>query len=229
VPIYFPQISKCPHSKHKLHKTGRLSIKVKKITVFAIFLFLILSEIRAQSPVDVGIRGGVNLAGLGNVDFDTRVRTGILAGIYADIALPVLPFDLETGVYFSQKGVEFDESDVELTFKLDYIEIPVLVKIPFGNLPQLKPYFLAGPYAEFNVNAEVKTEGPNDIFIVDLDDETEFFNFGALAGIGADLDIGLITLNFQGRFGLGLRDVFNDQFSDGEKHQVFSILAGFSF
>ncbi len=202
---------------------------MKKFAIPALLILILISESRAQSPVEVGIRGGVNLANLGNVDFDTRVRTGILAGIYADISLPVLPFDLETGVYFSQKGSEFDESDVELTFKLDYIEVPVLVKLPFGNLPQLKPYFIAGPYVEFNVNAEVENEGRNDVFTVDLDDETEFFNFGAMVGVGSDLDIGLITLNFQGRFGLGLRDVFNDQFSDGEKHQVFSILAGFSF
>ena len=202
---------------------------MKKFTIPALLILILFSESRAQSPVEFGIRGGVNLANLGNVDFDTRVRTGILAGIYADISLPILPFALETGVYFSQKGSEFDESDVELTFKLDYIEVPVLVKLPFGNLPQLKPYFIAGPYVEFNVNAEVETEGRNDVFTVDLDDETEFFNFGAMVGVGSDLDIGLIKLNFQGRFGLGLRDVFNDQFSDGEKHQVFSILVGFSF
>ncbi|MGF1669264.1 MAG: porin family protein [Balneolaceae bacterium] len=205
---------------------------MKKTIVLLVGLFFVLGfeyELQAQSQIKFGVRGGLNFANLGNADFETEPRTGFMAGMFANIPIPVLPFDLEAGINYSQKGVKTREERTELTFKLDYIEVPVLAKIHFAPAVALNPYFLAGPYIEFNVNAKSESRDEENRMSIDLSDETEFVNFGLVGGIGTDINVGISRVNIQGRFNLGLRNTFNDRFGGNENNMLFSILAGFTF
>lgn len=185
--------------------------------------------INAQNPVNIGIKGGMNIANFTGADYDTDARTGLTAGLAVGISLPVLPFGIETGAYYSQKGAEATEDGITGTFKVDYLEIPVMAKIHMGPPSPIYPYLLVGPYLGFNMNAETEISGGGGSLSGDLDDETKGTEFGGTAGVGLNFNLGVTKLSAEARYSLGFTSVFEDDFDDGEKNAALSVTVGIWF
>lgn len=205
-----------------------------KLTTIALSIFMIASfglsnQVNAQSPIDFGIKGGLNFANLSSDD-DLDSRTGIHAGLVLDFSLPMLPIGVESGIYYSQKGAEFTENGITVTGKLDYIEVPVLAKISVGPPGPFSPHVLIGPYAAYNINAEFEASSGSASFSEDFSDETSDIDFGGIVGVGADFNLGVTKLNVSARYSFGLTDINDTDFDvDEEKHRVFMISAGIMF
>lgn len=197
-------------------------IKLIALTALMLAFTGLMSISKAQSPVSFGVKGGVNLSNFVGSDGDFDSRQGVVIGASLDISIPMAPIGVESGVYYSQKGAESGNS----TLKIDYVEIPVLAKISFGPPGPFSPHLVAGPYLGFNINSEAEDGNGNT---VDLEDFTNEVDVGGLVGLGADFGIGLAKLNAQVRYNIGFTSVFSDQFDDGEKNGVVSIVVGFSF
>jgi len=184
---------------------------------------------QAQSPVDFGLKGGINLANLANTDGDTDTRIGFHTGLVLDFSLPMMPIGIESGVYYSQKGAEGTFGNDTDTSKLDYIEIPVMAKINVGPPGPFTPHLLVGPYAAYNINAELEvTNG----LLTDTEDQSDIISdvdFGGIVGVGADFNAGVTKLNVQARYSRGFMDINDNGNNDGVYHSVFSIAAGFMF
>lgn len=160
----------------------------------------------AQTPVDFGIRGGLNFANYSDVDGDLDSRSGLLIGAYVNISLPMAPFSIQPEVAYSQKGASANGVDVEV----DYLEVPVLAKFSFAPGPA-SPHIYVGPYVGF---------------VVEDDSDSAETDFGGMVGAGLDINAGVVDLNLGARYGLG----FVDAFENGSgKNSVFSIVAGVSF
>ncbi len=207
---------------------------MKKITLSVILAGLFLFSVapgatQAQGLVNFGIKGGVNIANISFDDFDDNdPRTGFTIGAALNIGFPMLPVGLETGLYYSQQGTTLKSTllDLEGTTKLDYLKIPVLAKVMLGPPGPLSPYFVAGPYAAFILNAEQETTTNGLSGTVDISDEVESVDFGLTMGVGADFKLMPATMSVQIRYSYGLTDIFEET---GSKNRVLSILAGFSF
>ncbi len=200
---------------------------MKKLSIITIALFLLAGFAKtaeAQSPVNFGIKGGLNLANLSDGDAD--VRTGFIGGLVIDLGLPLLPLGVETGLYYSQKGSSDESNGTSGTFKLDYLEVPVLAKFSLGPPGPISPSFVIGPYAGFLLNSEFEGENEFGSGTINLDDDTESIDFGFIAGVGVDFNLGLTKVNVQTRYGYGLVDVFEDESS---KNRALSITAGIMF
>lgn len=182
----------------------------------------VISVSNAQLPIDFGIKAGVNLANFSGTDADLDSRQAFVVGASLDLSLPMFPVGIESGVYFSQKGVEPGAS----TLKLDYIEVPVLAKLKFGPPGPFSPHFVAGPYVGFNITSEIEDGDGNTL---DLDDFINEVDFGGMLGVGADFNMGLTKLNAQVRYSMGLTPVYIDQFDDGERNTVLSVVVGVRF
>lgn len=193
------------------------------------FLLAGLSGVaKAQSPVNFGIKGGINLANFTNADdFDTEIRSGFTGGISMDISLPGAPIGIETGAYYSQKGAEF--TDVDGSINLDYIEVPLLAKINFGLPGPATPHILVGPYLGFNINAEAEGPESDVTFSGDISDEINDTDFGGIAGLGIDFNVGLTKLSAQARYGLGFTSILEDDSDDDYKNSVVSLVLGIQF
>jgi len=190
----------------------------------------LIQKTNAQSPVNFGIKGGVNFANLANSDDELDSRSGVHAGLVLDLSLPLLPIGIESGVYYSQKGAELTEENITVTGKIDYIEVPLMAKINVGPPGPFSPHFVIGPYAAYNVNAEFEASDGNITINEDLDDMTSDFDFGGVIGIGADFNLGITRLNLQARYSRGFLDINDDGFEeDSEFNSVFSISAGILF
>ncbi len=187
---------------------------MKKLLLSFALLFvtgIFVNEVKAQIRPTFGIRGGVNFASFNDSKqaVDSR-RIGLLAGLYAVVNIPGTPVSIQPEVFYSQKGVEINNVEV----LLNYLEIPLLVRIDFAEMAALSPHIYAGPYLAFNLNYEEEPAGnlPNTKNIV----------FGALVGLGIDLN----KINFGIRYSLGLEEIFENEEA---RNTAISIVAGVSF
>ncbi len=210
---------------------------VKKVFLILIFLLGISVAVNAQSSVQLGVKAGLNFSNLPGGPHELSSRTGLFTGLAIEYSTETLPIEFESGVYFIQKGAEgrYKESIIKGdyegnagTFKLDYLEIPLLVKYRFVSQSAISPYLFAGPYLDINLNSEVKAS-KNIAYIEDISAEINKTGFGVIIGAGGDFEISNRTFNVQARFSHGLSAVYEDRSDEGEKHRVFTVAAGFTF
>ncbi|NLZ72907.1 MAG: PorT family protein [Bacteroidales bacterium] len=107
--------------------------------------------IPAQSQIQFGIKGGVNMskASLSKKDFKTDNFTGFFLGPVVDITVPIVGIGLDVGLLYSQKGVTFENKEEGVNFsetiKQKGIDIPINLKYNIGFSRLLGIYFAAGP------------------------------------------------------------------------------------
>ena len=188
----------------------------------------------SKMNVMFGLKGGLTTANIYGVGYERNPRNGISVAATAVINFPAyLPYDLslglETGVYFTQKGITDPTSTkfsgVEVEF--DYIEIPILMKLKYREQNRFSPHIVLGPYLGFLANAEnVREDGERS----DLDEFTRAVDFGGMAGIGVDIRLGDVIVDLQIRQSLGFNTLFDEiTFDDEEKLRQLSLVFGLRF
>lgn len=175
----------------------------------ASFLTLICFAVRpAVAQVGLGLHAGVNVASISrNPDALSVSPLAAKAGFVFSGILDVRLTDLlyfQPGLSYTQKGYTQTFSDITVTFALDYLEIPVLLKTKFGK-DELKPYLFAGPNIGFNLSAQgsAPNVAASDIkeFVEPLDVALEF-------GGGIEVVVApKVNLLFDVRYALGLSDI----------------------
>ncbi|GAB2772444.1 porin family protein [Salinimicrobium soli] len=203
---------------------------MKKLLVFAIVAFGMVTGAQAQE-VNFGAKAGVNFASFSGDDADDAEfdgKTGFHLGVIAEIAFSSR-FSVQPEVLYSTRGAknsdfffedEFgDDMSGEIDVKLDYIEIPIMLKYYVAQGFSLQ----AGPQLSFNTKSEMEFSDGSDSITIGVEDETESFEFGGAVGVGYDLPVGVF---FQGRYTMGFSDVYTD--SD-IRNNVFQLSVGYKF
>lgn len=205
---------------------------MKKLTVlllsFVMLLFTaVIQNTNAQSPIDFGVKTGVNVSNFAGTDDSPDFRTGLMVGVAADLSFPLLPVGVETGLYYSQKGAEISMGGLTSATRLDYLEVPVLAKISLGPPGPLSIHLLAGPYAGLNINAEQEDPGEDPI---DISDAVNALDIGGTIGVGASVSALLTKVDVQARYSRGFNSVFEENGNgDDPKNSVFTVSVGIFF
>ncbi len=194
-------------------------MKKSLIAIIPVILTLGIFTNSARAQAGFGIRGGVNFPTLTNTDVDSH--TGLLLGLYFDAPLADDILLLQPAVFYTQKGFEAGD----LSYRIDYIEIPIQLRVNIVNPSGVLPFIYAGPYVGFKINTDFPGEGastPAAEINFNNGDNVNNTDFGI--SVGGGLDFGHINLGV--RYDAGLTDVFNNE--DG-KNSVFSIVAGIGY
>jgi hypothetical protein len=184
----------------------------------------------------IGIMGGVNLATISGDDVgNADNRTGFLGGIYVTVHL-TNTFAIQPEALYSQRGASQDiDSESSATFKLDYIDIPVLLRYDIPVAGPIRPFFVAGPAFGLQVKCAVSAEGNGASASVDCDrigeeSEVQFekrtFDLSGVAGAGLDFNLGGHTLMIGARYQHGFSDVVKDA---SVRSRTWSVVAGLGF
>ena len=128
---------------------------MKRLIFSAALIAALLSATAASAQVGGGIKFGVNFATLsGFNDASTTQRMGLTAGGFVTIGLvPMLAFEPE--VLFSMQGskLHFSASlppvQTDVTAKLDYIQVPLLLRIGNSGKAGASRSGVVGPTIEF--------------------------------------------------------------------------------
>lgn len=196
---------------------------MRKFVVIAFVLFIgHLSQ--AQVKVSPGIRGGLNLARLTNID-NNNTKSDFYIGGLVDIKFNKY-FSLQPEINYSRQGSEgryYDINDnyYETKYELNYLTLGAVAKL---NIKGSGFHVLAGPSVDFKIDDNFGNYGFNP---VDLD-------FAIVGGVGYTLPNGL---TFEARIKQGLIDIYGyNDYDDGEYYddnlilnQVFQIGISYTF
>ena len=162
---------------------------------------------------------GINLATMTKTD-DSKMRVGLAAGLEFEYGVAD-NFGISAGVLYSMQGVKGKgvwlggAGPVDLTYKLDYINIPVLPN--YYIVPGLA--IKAGVQPGFNVKKKVAVEvaGVKDDATVD-----DVKGFALSIPVGLSYEFSNVVLD--ARYNLGLTKAIKDADS---KHSYFTITLGY--
>jgi hypothetical protein len=183
---------------------------------------------RADEPrVEFGIRAGLNLASVNgdDVSFDNvspENRVAFSGGLFAGIR--VTPnFLIQPEVLYTQKGARYEAAGEEAEIKLDYVEVPVLLKGRFGS-GGVKPSVFVGPAVAFKVSGKTEFQGEEE----DVED-VKSADFGIVFGAGLDLAVGSGAFTIDARYTLGLTTIADSPDPDDVKNGVWTFSVGYAF
>jgi hypothetical protein len=205
-----------------------------KILFFMLLLLIATtSNVLAWEITARGLKGGVNFATLSGPDSEfydfgpQRLTTFSVGGflIYTKDDM----INIQPEVYYCRKGVKYDEYDVEITFKLDYIDIPVLGTYKLAE--NIRAF--AGPSLGIYLgsNYEVLEDG-------DLVESGDLNDYAVMSGIDLGLVLGgSYTINkiiLDARYSFSLTTVVQEWKEEEDttvsvKNNLIQLLVGYKF
>jgi hypothetical protein len=198
---------------------------MKKILLVSLVMLLAVSVAFSQ----FGIKGGINLANFlgddkshdlgNNMKLDPTNRHGLAGGISYRIGL-IAGLAIQPEVMYIQKGAVYEENisqgiytiNDKTTDKIDYIDIPVLVKFNFP-IPVFSPYIEGGVSYGILLSAKEKSERSSNVpGMASRSDEIDFKDgvtkndLSWIVGVGFDLFI----LDINARYIIGTKRLYKD-------------------
>ena len=158
--------------------------------------------------------------------------TGIQLGLACDMRVTDI-FSIQPELLFIQKGKKNKTSSVigsaSSTHTLNYLEIPLLAKLKFGN-DNVKFYVAAGPSLGVLVSADYKSVSGNSINRGSLDIGWSENDYYKPTDIDAQFGAGLMLGNFvfDVRYGLGLSNISPGANDYSEKNRALGITIGYA-
>ena len=131
-------------------------------------------------------------------------------------------FALQPEFLYTMKGFSVPVLGVDIDFKMDYIEIPVLFKFQFGT-GTAKPCLFAGPAVAFMVSAKLEVLGES----VDADELWKSTDLGLVFGGGIDFPVGSGMVTFDGRYTMGMSKIPDAGGEIDIKNANISFLVGY--
>ena len=193
---------------------------MKKI-ILSLALLIATTSVFSQVKISPGIKTGINLANLSNVD-NTSAKLGLHGGLFVNIHLTSF-YELQVETTYSQQGTTFDAATIDNGFDpiivlneedldLDYINLNIANK--FFPVKNIGLNFIVGPSIDILVN----DTDTNNIIPID---------FSLFGGVGYDFPFGL---GIEMRYKQGLIDVREDYYDydvdDGNLYNSDSVLNG---
>lgn len=171
---------------------------------------------RAQSgsagPL-IGLWAGVTSSTFRGADAPGPTNlTGFSAGVSTQWRL-ARHWALQPELDFLQKGsYEFDLSGGGSLYatrvRLDYLEVPVLVRAAASPIGPLVPFAMLGPEIAFKVGCDVVVNGvPGNYSCADLP-SAQTVDYGGIAGAGVDYALGRQLFTLSVRYDLGAANAF---------------------
>ena len=175
-----------------------------KIKYLAVAFFGVIATLNAQDTTapksNVGIKGGYNLAAVSfDGDGETEQRHGFHIGVYGESFISE-SFSFQPELLYSQQGYKITTSSGTFTQKLNYINLPLMLKA----YPSKNFFLEAGPQIGLAVSHKEEYEG---LFSGSQQYDPNNFDWGMNFGGGFKTDSG-ISLGV--RYHLGLGDLYDD-------------------
>lgn len=177
---------------------------MKAIYVTIALFFGVIATIKAQestiSKSNAGIKGGYNLAAVSfDGDGETEQRHSFHIGVYGESFISE-SFSIQPELMYSQQGYVITNSNGTFTQKLNYINLPIMLKA----YPSQNFFLEAGPQIGFAVSHKEEYDG---LFSGSQEYDPNSFDWGLNFGGGFKTDSGI---SLGARYHLGLGDLYDE-------------------
>lgn len=181
------------------------AIKSFLLAIFCLFASTTFAQ------VSFGLKGGTNLAEFSfkenGTNIDQESINGFTLGAVLEIGLGGNVF-LQPEAVFIQKGSELQVLNDENKFNVNYLDIPVLLKIKLLNSNLLNINVLGGPSFGLALNGEQTTAVGQTVDInFGGDDGLKRFDLGINAGGGVGINLGSIGVFGDVRYLFGVSNI----------------------
>ncbi len=171
---------------------------MKKLLLFAFSLisFYSYAQETGSGTFEIGVKAGLNAADFGQ-DFQTN---NLLLGGHAGVVVGMVlnnNFDVQLEGLYSMQGAKFSRNGLDYTEKLNYVSIPLLVKLYVGQGFS----FHIGPQFSWLLNATRSGGEGGDL---DIKEEYEPYDAGFCVGFSYLL---LSDVSFGARYSTSLIDI----------------------
>ena len=218
---------------------------MRKITLVCL---LGLAALAVQAQFTITPKVGVTASTVGRskayndgVEADGGSRPlsiGFSAGVA--FAIPVGDiFSIQPEILYTQKGFKEKYDDDYFQSKINYVEIPVLLKFTFGEEDELRFFGYVGPYVGYALNGSIifKEGGEKNTLKSKFGDEPANYtgddlyiptnevnrlDIGAYIGAGISYPLGPGALSLEGRYGYGFTNFDKDSSGQASKEDLKS-------
>ncbi len=191
-------------------------MKTFLVAGFVVMAGLVTTGTAWAQGIGGGVKVGVNFATVsGDIDVDKSARTGMVFGAFLTVPKGAL-VAFQPELLYSMQGVKGKEGTDEATFKIDEVQIPLLLRLGGKS-----GHFLVGPSIGFVTRAKMEFGNEED----DFKDELKSTDVGIVVGAGVSVNRFLI----EGRYTAGMTNLNKDDNGGDNKSRVFSVLVGVGF
>lgn len=195
---------------------------MKTIYITIVLMITSVISLNAQdrkNKATAGIKGGYNVS---SVSFDGSSETaklhGFHIGVYGESYIGNY-FSIQPEILYSQQGYKIIDKNGTYTQKLDYINIPLMLK-----MYPVKSFFLeAGPQIGFSISHKETFDSGFILYDTSKEFNPSNFDWGVNLGAGFKSDAGI---SLGARYHIGQSDIYNQ---DKPKNRVWQIYIGFEF
>lgn len=191
-----------------------------------------VAPVTAQTQTTLSFRAGPSIATLGGDDItDADSRTGLNVGAGLNFGISE-NLGVLVGATYAQKGATATGDGAEITFKIDYLEIPVLLQLGVPTSGSISPRFFLGPAIGAEIGCEIEgTEGGVTVSAdcSDFGAPIKSVDMGAMGGAGLSMSTGgAMSITLDVFYNLGLSTIDDSADADDVKNRAWSILGGVS-
>lgn len=189
---------------------------MKRISLFFALAFAVLAGSASAQTFGLGLEAGANFSNfLGSSSDLTKIgaandsKLGFVGGGFLSLNFGN-SFSIRPEILYEQKGNAI--SGTTTTTEMDYIEVPVLLKLALGT-PVINPAILLGPSFSWNTVATSANGSVPNVSSSDI---------GLVGGVEIDIDKFLVSARYE----LGLENVSQNV---NVQNGTITLLAGYSF
>ncbi len=183
-------------------------------------LLSVLFTVNSQNGKNkTGLKLGYNLAAVSLDDeSETGQRHAFHIGFYTE-SFASEDFSIQLELLYSQQGYEINDNGGTFTQKLDYLNLPIMLKL----YPNANFFLEAGPQIGLAVSHKETFDDSFNLFDTSEEFNPSNFDWGVNFGGGFKTDSGV---SFGVRYHLGLGDVYDE---GKPKNRVWHFSLGFDF
>jgi len=194
---------------------------MKKV-ILSLTIILATTTVFSQVKISPGIKTGLNLSTLSNVD-NSSAKLGLQGGLFVNIHLASF-YELQIETTYSNQGTTFDANRIDNGFDPIIVQEEERFELDYLNLNIANKFF---PVKNIGLNFIV---GPSIDILVHADDNDNIIpiDFSFFGGIGYEFPFGL---GIESRYKQGLIEIREDYYDnydedDGNFYNSNTVLNG---
>jgi len=154
-------------------------------------------------------------------------RTGLDVGAVVGTQLTnSAPLYFETGLSYVEKGGKGNYDGNKFTYRLEYLELPLLLKYKYQATPDISVEPFAGGYLAVGVGGKIKDYGHREAYSSFSDDQASFKRFDGGLRLGCGVSFQMLYLGMS--YDIGLANIGHYDFED-TRTGCFNLNVGVTF
>ena len=94
-----------------------------------------------------------------------------------------------------------------VTLGVDYLQVPILLKVQIPTDGKIFPFVYVGPYGAFELNNDFSASAFDGILTINDEADVNDFDYGAAVGAGMDFQIDNLFIGFDARYDIGMSKI----------------------